>query len=81
MESSKSAAKLLSTSMREQMIWQFPIFWSMTTANLMMISVSSNAEDRFNKATKEFGGFLHEILRNQILVGDVYTILVDQEDH
>ena len=43
--------------------------------------VSSNAEDPVNKELNSVKGFLHEILRNQILVGDVYLRpFVDQED-
>ena len=43
--------------------------------------VNRNAEDPFNKELNSVKGFLHEILRNQILVGDVYLRpFVDQED-
>ena len=44
-------------------------------------TVNSNAGDPFNKELNSVKGFLHDILRNQILVGDVYLRpFVDQED-
>ena len=44
-------------------------------------AVNRNAEDPFNKELSSVKGFLHDILRNQILVGDVYLRpFVDQED-
>ena len=62
------------------MIWQFPIL-EHDDGDSDDDPVISNAEDPFNKELNSVKGFLHEILRNQILVGDVYLRpFVDQED-